>query len=129
MLNELLGSLNNAGKEIEQSPVSSEHLAQLISKIQSAEISGKIAKTVFEEMFSSGEPPEKIIKDKGLVQISDEGQLQSVIDKVIAANADQVAKYKAGKTKLLGFFVGQVMKATQGKANPQQVNELIRAKL
>jgi len=124
--NELLGRLNAAGKEIEQSPVTVEHLADLIRKIESNEISGKIAKTVFEDMFATSKAPSVIIQEKGLVQISDTGQLEAVIRKVMAANPDNVAGYKAGKVKLLGFFVGQVMKETKGQGNPQVVNELVK---
>lgn len=127
--NELLGRLNAAGKEIEQSPVKSQALGDLISRIDKGEISGKIAKTVFEEMFETGRNPEDIIKEKGLVQISDTGAIEAAIDKVIAANPSQVADYKGGKVKLLAFFVGQVMKETKGQANPGMVNELVKKKL
>lgn len=129
IMNELLGRLNAVGKEIEVSPVSAAHLADMIKRIDSGEISGKIAKQVFEEMFLSGKAPEEIIKEKGLVQISDTGQLESVIQKVIAANPQQVADYKGGKVKLLGFFVGQVMKETKGQGNPALVNELVKKAL
>lgn len=127
--NELLGRLNAEGKEIEESKVSASQLGDLISRIDSQEISGKIAKTVFDEMFSSGKNPSEIIKEKGLVQISDTGAIESAIDQVIAANPKQVADYKGGKDKLLGFFVGQVMKETKGQANPGIVNELVKKKL
>ncbi|MFM8268570.1 MAG: Asp-tRNA(Asn)/Glu-tRNA(Gln) amidotransferase subunit GatB [Pseudomonadota bacterium] len=127
--NELLGRLNAAGKELEQSPVKANQLAELIVRIDKAEISGKIAKTVFEEMFETGREPGEIIKEKGLVQISDTGAIEAAIDKVIAANPTQVADYKGGKDKLLGFFVGQVMKETKGQANPGMVNELVKKKL
>ncbi|NBX76856.1 MAG: Asp-tRNA(Asn)/Glu-tRNA(Gln) amidotransferase subunit GatB [Proteobacteria bacterium] len=127
--NELLGRLNAAGKEIEQSPVKAQHLGDLITRIDKAEISGKIAKTVFEEMFETGRNPGDIIKEKGLVQISDTGAIEAAIDKVIAANPTQVADYKGGKVKLLAFFVGQVMKETKGQANPGMVNELVKKKL
>jgi aspartyl-tRNA(Asn)/glutamyl-tRNA(Gln) amidotransferase subunit B len=129
VMNELLGRLNAVGKEIESSPVSSVNLAELISKIESGEISGKIAKTVFDEMFETGKDPASIIQDKGLVQISDSSVLESVIQKVISANPSQVADYKAGKHKLLGFFVGQVMKETKGQGNPAIVNELVKKAL
>ena len=127
--NELLGRLNAAGKEIDQSPVKSDQLGDLIIRIDKSEISGKIAKTVFEEMFATGRSPGDIIKEKGLVQISDTGAIEAAIDRVIAANPSQVADYKAGKVKLLAFFVGQVMKETKGQANPGLVNELVRKKL
>lgn len=124
--NELLGRLNAAGQEIEQSPVTSAHLGDLIKRIDSNEISGKIAKTVFEDMFATGKSPESIIKEKGLVQISDTGALESAIRKVMDANPEQVQSYKGGKVKLLGFFVGQVMKETKGQANPAVLNELVK---
>jgi aspartyl-tRNA(Asn)/glutamyl-tRNA(Gln) amidotransferase subunit B len=127
--NELLGRLNAAGKEIDQSPVKSDQLGDLIIRIDKSEISGKIAKTVFEEMFATGRNPGDIIKEKGLVQISDTGAIEAAIDRVIAANPSQVADYKAGKVKLLAFFVGQVMKETKGQANPGMVNELVKKKL
>ncbi len=124
--NELLGRLNTEGKEIEASPVKAEAIATLILKIDSGEISGKIAKTVFDEMFQSGADPETIIKSKGLVQISDPKALEPVIRQVIAANPAQYQDYKAGKVKLLGYFVGQVMKETKGQANPGLLNEIVK---
>jgi len=127
--NELLGRLNAAGKEIENTPVSAVQMGDLIVRIDKAEISGKIAKTVFEEMFETGKNPGDIIKEKGLVQISDTGAIEKAIDKVIAENPSQVTDYKAGKVKLLGFFVGQVMKETKGQANPTMVNDLVKKKL
>jgi len=127
--NELLGRLNAAGKEIESSPVKAGQLGDLISRIEKGEISGKIAKTVFEDMFETSRDPETIIKEKGLVQISDTSAIEAVIDKVMAANPSQVADYKAGKVKLFAFFVGQVMKETKGQANPALVNELVKKKL
>lgn len=129
VMNELLGRLNAQGTEIEQSPVTAKHLGALIQKIESGEISGKIAKTVFEEMFATKKNPDTIIKEKGLVQISDTGALEAAVKKVIAANPGQVAQYKAGKQQLLGFFVGQVMKETKGQANPGMVNELVKKHL
>ena len=126
VMNELLGRLNAASKEIDSSPVSSTQLAELIAKIDSGEISGKIAKTVFEEMFATSKDASSIIKDKGLVQISDPAALENVIRKVIESNPSQLADYKAGKVKLLGFFVGQAMKETKGQANPALLNELVK---
>ncbi|MBI1861378.1 MAG: Asp-tRNA(Asn)/Glu-tRNA(Gln) amidotransferase subunit GatB [Deltaproteobacteria bacterium] len=126
VMNELLGRLNAASVEIDQSPVSTEHLADLIRRIDSNEISGKIAKTVFEAMFATAKAPETILNEKGLRQISDAKQLEKVIQKVIEANTSQVVEYKNGKTKLLGFFVGQVMKETKGQANPGVLNELVK---
>ncbi len=105
------------------------HLAQLVSLIHDGQISGKIAKTVFDQMRSSGQPPDAIIHAQGLLQVSDTATLEAQIDQVMAANADQVAAYRGGKKKLLGFFVGQIMRATQGRANPQLVNQLLKTKL
>ncbi|MFM8316738.1 MAG: Asp-tRNA(Asn)/Glu-tRNA(Gln) amidotransferase subunit GatB [Deltaproteobacteria bacterium] len=126
VMNELLGRLNAASKEIEASPVSATQLAELIKKIDSGEISGKIAKTVFEEMFATSKDASVIIKDKGFVQISDPAALENAVRKVIENNPSQLAEYKAGKVKLLGFFVGQAMKETQGQANPALLNELVK---
>ena len=125
-MNELLGRLNAAGQEIDKTPVTAAHLADLVAKIDSNDISGKIAKTVFEEMFTTGKAPSAIIKEKGLVQINDTGSLEAAVHKIIAANPGQVAEYKAGKVKLLGFFVGQVMKETKGQANPGVLNDLVK---
>jgi aspartyl-tRNA(Asn)/glutamyl-tRNA(Gln) amidotransferase subunit B len=126
VMNELLGRLNAAGKEIDSSPVSATQLAELIQKIDSGEISGKIAKTVFEEMFATSKDAGSIIKEKGLVQISDLDALEKAVLKVIESNPSQLADYKAGKVKLLGFFVGQAMKETKGQANPSLLNELVK---
>jgi aspartyl-tRNA(Asn)/glutamyl-tRNA(Gln) amidotransferase subunit B len=126
VMNELLGRLHAAGKEIEATPVSSGNLGTLITLIESGEISGKIAKTVFDDMFTAGKAPKDVIKEKGLTQISDTGALEAAIKKAIEANPAQLAEYRAGKTKLLGFFVGQVMKETQGQANPKVLNELVK---
>ena len=106
-----------------------EKLAGLIKLIKNGTISGKIAKTVFEEMFASGGDAEKIVKDKGLVQISDTSVIEKAVDAVIAANASVVGEIKGGKAGGIGFLVGQVMKATGGKANPQMVNELLKKKI
>ncbi len=110
-------------------PVPAANLAALIALIDEGTISGKIAKTVFEEMLTSDESPRAIVERKGLVQMSDESAIQAVIDEVLAASPDKVAEYRGGKEKLQGFFVGQVMKATGGKANPPLVNKLLMAKL
>jgi aspartyl-tRNA(Asn)/glutamyl-tRNA(Gln) amidotransferase subunit B len=125
----LLGLLNSAGKSIDASPVSPENLGRLLQLIEKGVISGKIAKTVFDEMAVSGHAPGRIVKERGLVQVSDAGQVEIAVDKVMAENADEVQAYRAGKTKLLGFFVGQVMRETKGKANPQVVNEMLISKL
>ena len=110
-------------------PVPPERLAAMVQLLDSGEISSKIAKGVFEEMVNTGKSPVEIVAEQGLTQISDETALLAAIDQIIAANADKLTEYRAGKDKLFGFFVGQVMKATQGKANPQKLNELLRAKL
>jgi aspartyl-tRNA(Asn)/glutamyl-tRNA(Gln) amidotransferase subunit B len=110
-------------------PVPPAHLAALVRLIDDGTISGKIAKGVFEQMLGSGEPPERIIAEQGLSQVTDTGAIDAAIASVLAANADKVAEFRSGKDKLFGFFVGQVMKATQGKANPQKVNELLKQRL
>jgi aspartyl-tRNA(Asn)/glutamyl-tRNA(Gln) amidotransferase subunit B len=110
-------------------PVPAQRLAGLVALIDSGEISGKIAKAVFEEMVRTGKTAAQIVAEQGLTQISDEAAIAAAIDAVITANAEKVAEYRRGKEKLFGFFVGQVMKATQGKANPQKLNELLRSKL
>jgi aspartyl-tRNA(Asn)/glutamyl-tRNA(Gln) amidotransferase subunit B len=125
----LLGLLNAAGKYIDQSPISAADLARLLKLIDDGAISGKIAKTVFDEMARSGKPPRQIVEEKGLVQITDTNAIDDVVAKVISSNPKEVEAYKNGKTKLLGFFVGQVMKETRGKANPKIVNEILRKKL
>ena len=129
MMVELLRELNKLGMEIEKSPVSSANLAGLIQLIDSGKISGKIAKTIFEEMFISGKKPEDIVKDKGLSQVSDNSSIEKWVDDVIAANKDQAEQYRSGKEKLFGFFVGQVMKASKGQANPDLVNQILLKKL
>jgi aspartyl-tRNA(Asn)/glutamyl-tRNA(Gln) amidotransferase subunit B len=125
----LLGLLNSEGKTIDQSPVSSAQLAELITLIETDVISGKIAKTVFDEMVTSGKAPKVIVEEKGLVQVTDASAIESVVDQVISANPSEVEKFKAGNAKLMGFFVGQVMRETKGKANPQMVNTLLKEKL
>ena len=106
-----------------------DHLAQLLGQIKEGQISGKIGKDVLDIMAESGKAPATVIEEQGLVQISDTGELEGLVDGILAEHSDDVADYRAGKTKLLGFFMGQVMKATQGKANPKMVNELLRKKL
>ncbi len=126
---ELFALLNNKSIEITESPISSENLAKLINLIKDGTISGKIAKTVFEIMADSGKDPKKIVEEKGLKQQSDPKELEKIIDKVISNNPKNVEAYKLGKDKLFGFFVGQVMKQSNGKANPQLVNEILKKKL
>lgn len=126
---DLFGALNKAGLEIEQSPVSAANLGGLIDLIADNTISGRIAKEVFETMFETGEKPGDIVEKKGLRQVTDTGAIETAIDGVLAANPDKVSEYRGGKEKLFGFFVGQVMKQTQGKANPALVNEILGRKL
>jgi aspartyl-tRNA(Asn)/glutamyl-tRNA(Gln) amidotransferase subunit B len=125
----LLAKLNAENKSIEDSPVPPGRLAELLKLIESGMISGKIAKTVFEEMASSGKAPEAIVQEKGLVQVTDTDAISEVVEEVIASHPQEVSDYRNGKTKLMGFFVGQVMKATRGKANPKTVNDLLRKML
>ncbi|HMA85202.1 MAG TPA: Asp-tRNA(Asn)/Glu-tRNA(Gln) amidotransferase subunit GatB [Desulfosalsimonadaceae bacterium] len=129
VMGNLLGLLNAEGRTIEESPISAVQMAELMQLINDEVISGKIAKTVFDEMVASGKSPKTIVDEKGLVQVTDTSAIEAVVDDVIAGCPDEVASYKAGKKKLLGFFVGQVMKATQGKANPQMVNQILKEKL
>nr|CRH08091.1 Aspartyl/glutamyl-tRNA(Asn/Gln) amidotransferase subunit B (Asp/Glu-ADT subunit B) [Candidatus Magnetococcus massalia] len=126
---ELLGRLNKENHEIEESPVSAESLGLLVARILDNTISGKIAKEVFSDMYETGKDADAIIEKKGLKQITDTGAIEAEIDKVLAANTKQVEQYRGGQDKLFGFFVGQVMKATRGKANPGVVNQLLKAKL
>lgn len=126
---ELFGRLNKDNLDIEQSPLSTDQLAELIGLIKDNTISGKIAKQVFEIMYEQGGSASAIVEQHGLKQVTDTGAIEKAIDDVIAANSDKVAEYRSGKDKLLGFFVGQVMKATGGKANPQALNEILIKKL
>jgi aspartyl-tRNA(Asn)/glutamyl-tRNA(Gln) amidotransferase subunit B len=126
---ELFGALNRTGKSIEECPISPEEAAELLKLVADGTISGTIAKQVFEIMLETGETPSKVVEERGLKQTSDTGAIDAEIDKILAANADKVEQYKAGKEALFGFFVGQTMKAMAGKANPQVVNERLRAKL
>lgn len=129
MMGELMRLLNADGKDIEDSPVGPDRLASMIAMIGDGTISTKIAKTVFEEMYRSGKDAAAIVKEQGLTQVSDTGAIETIIDEVIKANPGQHADYKAGKEKLFGYFVGQVMKASKGKANPEMVNQLLKKKL
>jgi aspartyl-tRNA(Asn)/glutamyl-tRNA(Gln) amidotransferase subunit B len=125
----LFALLNKKGLSVADSPISAEDLGKLLDLIADDTISGRIAKEVFEIMAETGGDPETIVAKKGLKQITDTGAIEAAVDKAIAAGPEQVAQFKAGNPKVVGWFVGQVMKATQGKANPQQVNELLRKKL
>jgi aspartyl-tRNA(Asn)/glutamyl-tRNA(Gln) amidotransferase subunit B len=129
VMGSVLASLKTENKTIEESPVSPERLAELLRLIDSGVISGKIAKTVFDDMVVTGKAPDMIVQEKGLVQVTDTDEISDVVDQVLEEHQQEVEDYKGGKTKLLGFFVGQVMKATKGKANPKLVNEILREKL
>ncbi|MFH1136128.1 MAG: Asp-tRNA(Asn)/Glu-tRNA(Gln) amidotransferase subunit GatB [Pseudomonadota bacterium] len=129
ILSELLGELNAAGRDISRCPVSPGDLAALIDLIQTGRISGKIAKTVFVEMFQTGRAPGAIVTEKGLEVMNDEGRLVGFVDRVLAENPAQVAEFRAGKEKVVGFFVGKIMKMTKGQADPQTLNALLLEKL
>lgn len=129
IVGDLTGALNKSDLEIRQSPVTPEMLAGLLQRIADNTISGKIAKQVFEAMWQGEGNAADIIEARGLKQITDSGAIESLIDEVIAANPDQVEQFRAGKEKVLGFFVGQIMKQSKGKANPGQVNQMLREKL
>jgi aspartyl-tRNA(Asn)/glutamyl-tRNA(Gln) amidotransferase subunit B len=129
VMGELSSALNRDNVDVKDSRVTAAQLTALLLRIVDETISGKIAKEVFEAMWSEGKPADAIIEANGLRQITDSGAIEAVIDAVIAANPKQLADYRAGKDKLFGFFVGQVMKATSGKANPAQLNELLKTKL
>lgn len=129
IMGDLLGALNKHSIELAKSPVSSTALAALLNRIQDNTISGKIAKTVFEAMLENKGTPDEIIEKQGLKQVTDTSAIEKIIDEIIAANPEQVEQYRSGKDKVFGFFVGQVMKRSQGKANPAQVNDMLKAKL
>lgn len=129
MMGDFFAMLNKKRLDITQSPISAENLGALVELISKDVISGKIAKDVFEIMAQTGENPEKIVEERGLKQVTDTGAIERIIDAVIASNQDNVAAYKNGKTNLAGWFVGQVIKQSQGKANPAIVNKLVREKL
>lgn len=129
ILSELTRELNNSGRTAGESPVSASNLAELVRTLDGGSINNNQAKEVLVEMFGSGKTAAEVIKEKGFEQISDSGAIAAIVDAVIASNEGQVAAYRGGNEKLFGFFVGQVMKASQGKANPKVVNELLREKL
>jgi aspartyl-tRNA(Asn)/glutamyl-tRNA(Gln) amidotransferase subunit B len=129
IMTDLLRELKNAGKSINESPISAIQIAKMVKLIDEGVISGKIGKTVFEEMFASSKDPEVIVKEKGLVQVSDTGAIEKVIEEVMTNNPDQLEQYRSGKDKLFGFFVGQVMKEMKGQGNPQVVNKILKEKL
>ena len=129
LMSDIIRVLNERKIEITEFPVSAGNLAALLNLIIDNTISQKIAKTVFEEMLETGTHPRKIVEEKGLAQISDSGALEAIIENVLAENASQVAEYRSGKEKVFGYLIGQVMKATRGKANPALVNKILREKL
>jgi aspartyl-tRNA(Asn)/glutamyl-tRNA(Gln) amidotransferase subunit B len=129
IMGELMRLLNAEGREIEGCPIKPDRLAGMVKMISDGVISTKIAKTVFEDMYKTGKDAGAVVEEQGLVQVSDTGEIEKIITDVIKANAGQAADYKAGKEKLFGFFVGQVMKASRGKANPELVNQLLKKKL
>jgi aspartyl-tRNA(Asn)/glutamyl-tRNA(Gln) amidotransferase subunit B len=126
VMGDLSGFLNRDGLEIGASPVTATALADMLKRIVDGTLSGKLAKDVFEAMWTEGKPADAIIEAKGLRQITDTSAIEEAIARVLAANPGQLADYRAGREKLFGFFVGQVMKATAGKANPAQLNELLK---
>jgi aspartyl-tRNA(Asn)/glutamyl-tRNA(Gln) amidotransferase subunit B len=126
---DLFGALNKAGRDVADSPVAVADLGALIDLIADDTISGRIAKDVFDEMFKTGRAPGEIVEEKGLRQVTDSGAIEAIVDAVMESNQGKVAEYRGGKDKLLGFFVGQVMKQSQGKANPKIVNDLLKKKL
>ena len=129
VMGELFAALNAAGLDISQSPVSAAQLGGLVDRVADKTLSRRIAKEIFEIMFVNGGEADAIIEERGLEQVSDSGAIEAVVDRIIADNPDKVAEYKGGKDKLIGWFVGQVMKASQGKANPQMANEMLNKKL
>ncbi|MDH4236033.1 MAG: Asp-tRNA(Asn)/Glu-tRNA(Gln) amidotransferase GatCAB subunit B, partial [Nitrospira sp.] len=129
VMGELTRELNNSGMDVSVSPVSPERLVELLQMVDKGAISLKVAREIFPEVYSSGKRSEQIVQEKGLTQVSDEGALDKIIEEVLAKSPAQVAQFKEGKQQVVGFLVGQVMKASGGKANPGKVNELLKKKL
>lgn len=129
LLNDLLGNLSEVGKDIENSPVSPKGLAELVRLIKEGTLSSKLAKEVLKEMVTTGKDPNEVVEEKGLKQVSDEGQIRAFIEEVLKENPKEVERYRSGEEKVFGFLVGQVMKKAKGKANPQVVNKLLREML
>jgi aspartyl-tRNA(Asn)/glutamyl-tRNA(Gln) amidotransferase subunit B len=129
IMGDLLRELKRDEREVDQCPVTPLHLAEMLSMIKDGTISGKIAKDVFEEIYRTGDKPSKIVQEKGWVQILDRGEIERAIERAIQENPKLVDDYRKGKEKLFGFFVGEVMKQTKGKANPKLLNELLKEKL
>ena len=128
-MGDLMKLLNAENRTIEECPLEPARLVDMLKLIGKGTISGKIAKTVFEEMYRTTKTAGEIVQEKGLVQISDSGELEKAVEDVIAGHPKETERFRAGEEKLMGFFVGQVMKLTRGKANPQMVNELLKTKL
>jgi aspartyl-tRNA(Asn)/glutamyl-tRNA(Gln) amidotransferase subunit B len=129
IMTDLLRELNESKRDVTNSPISAQNLGKMVGLIDNGIISGKIAKVVFAEMWSGGKDPETVVKEKGLVQITDSSAIEKIIDDVLAANPKELEAYRAGKEKLFGFFVGQAMKASKGQASPEAVNDLLKSKL
>jgi aspartyl-tRNA(Asn)/glutamyl-tRNA(Gln) amidotransferase subunit B len=129
IMGDLMKLLNEENKSMDECPIRPAQLAGMLQLIDSGMISGKIAKTVFDEMYKTGKDAEAIVKEKGLLQISDSSEIEKIVDEILAKSPKEIERFKAGDEKLLGFFVGQAMKATKGKANPQMLNELLKKKL
>ncbi|MNZ95450.1 Aspartyl/glutamyl-tRNA(Asn/Gln) amidotransferase subunit B [compost metagenome] len=128
-MGDLLGYLNANGLELSDVKITGQGLGEMIGLLEKGTISGKIAKTVFKAMLETGKRPQQIVEEQGLVQISDEGAIAAIVDKIVEANPQSVEDYKAGKEKAIGFLVGQIMKETKGKANPALVNKLLLERL
>ncbi len=129
IMGDILRELKNDERGIQDCPIEPPMLAEMIGMIEKGEISGKIAKTVFQEMYRTGKPPKQIVQEKNLIQVTNEGEIIKIVDQVLADNPGQVEEYRGGKEKVLGFFVGQVMKASKGKANPGLVNKILKQRL
>ena len=129
IMSELMRELKRDDREIEACPVAPDNLAELLQLVDKGTVSGKLAKAVFEQMYATGKRAGAIVEEKGLVQVKDEGTIESIVDEVLAENPSEVERYKAGNDKLIGFFVGQIMKKTKGKANPKLANEILSKKL
>jgi aspartyl-tRNA(Asn)/glutamyl-tRNA(Gln) amidotransferase subunit B len=129
VMTELMRELNQNQRSVSQSPVKAQQLGKLVRLVESKSISGKIGKTVFQEMWASGKEPDQIIKEKGLVQITDESVIMSWIQEIMDKNPQAVVDYRAGKSKLFGFFVGELMKLSKGKASPELANQLLQKEL
>jgi aspartyl-tRNA(Asn)/glutamyl-tRNA(Gln) amidotransferase subunit B len=128
-MGELTRELNNSGTDVGASPVTPERLVGLLELVEKGTVSLKVARDIFPELYRSGKSPEQIVQEKGLMQVSDEGVLDKIIEEVLTKNPTQVAQFKEGKQQVLGYLVGQVMKVSGGKANPGKVNELLKKKL